>query len=113
MFPFIPTLDTMCHTIQSRNLIILGKFSDAKKVVKKYKTAFQDVSRRKLNQLFQFIGKLCKYPKHYYIHLYFAVSKNMEQLPKKWNWSCKQVSVPQIVEQRAKLNILMNFLKAP
>ena len=35
--------------------------------------------------------------------------KNVEQLPKKWNRSCKRVSVQQIVEQKAKLNIL-NFL---
>ena len=37
--------------------------------------------------------------------------KNVEQLLKKWTRSCKQVSVPQIVDQRAKLNIL-NILGA-
>ena len=31
--------------------------------------------------------------------------KNVEQLPKKWNRSCKRVSVQQIVEEKAKMNI--------
>ena len=32
--------------------------------------------------------------------------KNVEQLPKKWNRSCKRVSVQQIVDQKVKLSIL-------